>query len=148
MSLNLDTKIFFNKAVWGFFESTTKNAIGSASELRVAYHLGNIQPDMAKLSAYKSILLAAILTGLLSAVLMSLVHQLPPLLTYDPTIQGMLIECFPLIALGNVTMSMGMVCWAIVGAHRRYHLSTTIATSCAFCITIPVGAILTIWMRI
>jgi Na+-driven multidrug efflux pump len=88
MSLNLDTKIFFNKAVWGFFESTTKNAIGSASELRVAYHLGNIQPDMAKLSAYKSILLAAILTSLSSFVLMSVVHvhQLPPLLTYDPTI--------------------------------------------------------------
>jgi Na+-driven multidrug efflux pump len=133
--------------VWGFFESTT-NAIGSASELRVAYHLGDGQPDMAKLSAYKSILLAAILTGLSSVVLMSLVHQLPPLLTYDPTIQGMLIECFPLIALGNVTMSIGMVCWAIVGAQGRYRLSTTIATSCAFCITIPVGAILTIWIRI
>jgi len=133
--------------VWGFFESTT-NAIGSASELRVAYHLGNGQPDMAKLSAYKSILLAAILTGLSSVVLMSLVNQLPPLLTYDATIQGMLVECFPLIALGNVTMSMGMVCWAIVGAQGRYRLSTTIATACAFCITIPVGAILTIWMRI
>lgn len=99
----------------------------------MAYHLGNSQPDMAKLSAYKSILLAAILTGLSSDVLMILVNQLPPLLTYDATIQGMLVECFPLIALGSVTMSMGVVCWAIVGA---------------FCITIPVGAILTIWMRI
>ena len=64
---------------------------------------------------------------------MSLVNQLPPLLTYDATIQGMLVECFPLIALGNVTMStMGMVCWAIVVAQGRYRLSTTIATACAF----------------
>lgn len=133
--------------VWGFFESTT-NAIGSASELRVAYHLGNGQPDMAKLSAYKSMLLAAIVTGLSSVLLMSLVDLLPPLMTYDTTIQGMLVDLFPLVALGNVTMSMGMVCWAIVGAQGRYRLSTTIATSCAFFITIPVGAILTIWMRI
>ena len=133
--------------VWGFFESTT-NAIGSASELRVAYHLGNGQPDMAKLSAYKSMLLAAIVTGLSSVLLMSLVDQLPPLMTYDTTIQGMLVQLFPLVALGNVTMSMGMVCWAIVGAQGRYRLSTTIATSCAFFITIPIGATLTIWMRI
>ena len=133
--------------VWEFFESTTE-AIGDASELRVAHHLGNGQPDMAKLSAYKSMLLAAIVTGLSSVLLMSLVDQLPPLMTYDTTIQGMLVQLFPLVALGNVTMSMGMVCWAIVGAQGRYRLSTTIATSCAFFITIPIGATLTIWMRI
>jgi MATE family multidrug resistance protein len=129
--------------VWEFFESTTE-AIGDASELRVAHHLGNGQPDMAKLSAYKSMLLAAIVTGLSSVLLMSLVDQLPPLMTYDTTIQGMLVQLFPLVALGNVTMSMGMVCWAIVGAQGRYRLSTTIATSCAFFITIPVGTALTI----
>jgi len=129
--------------VWEFFESTTE-AIGDASELRVAHHLGNGQPDMAKLSAYKSMLLAAIVTGLSSVLLMSLVDQLPPLMTYDTTIQDMLVHLFPLVALGNVTMSMGMVCWAIVGAQGRYRLSTTIATSCAFFITIPVGTALTI----
>ena len=132
--------------VWGLFESTT-GAIGSASELRVAYHLGKGDHDMAKFSAYKSILLAAIVTGSASAALMGLADLLPPLLTPDATIQSMLVELFPLVALGNVTMSMGMVCWAIVGAQGRYRLSTTIATSCAFFITIPIAVALTI-MRI
>jgi hypothetical protein len=59
----------------------------------------------------------------------------------------MLVELFPLLALGNVTMSMGMVCWAIVGAQGRYRLSTTIATSCAFFITIPIAAVST-FMRV
>jgi len=132
--------------VWGLFESTT-GAIGSSSELRVAYHLGKGDHEMAKISAYKSILLAAIVTGSASASLMGLADLLPPLLTPDATIQGMLVELFPLVALGNVTMAMGMVCWAVVGAQGRYRLSTTIATSCAFCITLPIAAAVTM-MRI
>jgi len=132
--------------IWDLFESTTE-AIGDASELRVAYHLGNNNPHMAKFSGYKSMLLAAIVTGSASVIFMSLTNVLPPLLTYDETIQGMLVELFPLVALGNVTMSMGMVCWAIVGAQGQYRLSTTIATSCAFFITIPIAAVSTV-MRV
>ncbi len=101
--------------IWDLFESTTE-AIGDASELRIAYHLGNNNPHMAKFSCYKFMLLAAIVTGSASVIFMSLTNVLPPMLTYDDTIQGMLVELFPLVALGNVTMSMGMVCWAIVGA--------------------------------
>jgi Na+-driven multidrug efflux pump len=132
--------------IWDLFESTTE-ALGDAVELRVAYHLGKGQPDMAKISGYKSMFLAAIVTGSASVILMSLINVLPPLLTYDATIQVMLIELFPLVALGNVAMSMGMVCWAIVGAQGRYRLSTVIATSCAFFITIPI-AIVTTTMRV
>ena len=132
--------------VWTFFESTTE-AIGDASELRVAYHLGNGHPDMAKLSGYKSMFLATIITGSASAIFMSLANVLPTLLTHDETMQDMLVELWPLVALGNCTMSMGMVCWAIVGAQGRYRLSTTIATSCAFLITIPIAAVST-FMRV
>lgn len=133
-------------SVWGLFESTT-GAIKSASELRVAFHLGNGHPDMAKLSGYKAMLLAAIVTGSASIAFLCLTTVLPPLLTYDATIQGMLVECFPLVALGNVTMSTGMVCWAIVGAQGRYKMATTIAMACAFGITLPTAALLT-YLRI
>jgi Na+-driven multidrug efflux pump len=77
-----------------------------------------------------------------------LTNVLPPLLTHDETIQDLLVEMFPLVALGNVTMSMGMVCWAVVGAQGRYRLSTSIAIACSFVVTVPIGAVLTIWMRI
>ena len=133
--------------IWGVFESTT-DAVGDASEIRVAYRLGKGRPDLAKLASYKSMFIAAALSIVMSIILLSLTNILPSLMTHDATIQGMLAELFPLVALGNATMSMGMVCWAIVGAQGRYHISTMIATGCAFLITIPVGFLLTVGIRI
>jgi hypothetical protein len=60
----------------------------------------------------------------------------------------MLTEMFPIVALGNVTMSMGMVCWTVVGAQGQYHLSTTVALTVSFVVTIPLGAIMTIGLNI
>ncbi|KAL3785641.1 hypothetical protein ACHAW5_007642 [Stephanodiscus triporus] len=133
--------------IWDFFESTTE-AIGDSSEVRVAYQLGKGRPAMAELAGYKSMLLGAIVSILMSTLLLSLTDVLPSVLTTDATIQDMLVELFPLVALGNVTMSMGMVCWAVIGAQGRYHLSTSIAITCSFLVTIPIGVVVTIWMRI
>jgi MATE family multidrug resistance protein len=133
--------------VWDLFESTTE-AAGDASEIRVSYHLGKGRPSMAKLAGFKSMLFGAILSILVSIIFISLTDILPSLLTRDATIQYMLAELFPLVALGNITMSMGMVCWTIIGAQGRYHLSTLIALTCSFVVTIPIGAVVTIWLRI
>ncbi|KAL3812062.1 hypothetical protein ACHAXA_010034 [Cyclostephanos tholiformis] len=133
--------------LWDVFESTTE-AAGDASEIRVAYHLGKGRPSMAKLAGFKSMLFGAILSILMSIIFLSLTDVLPSLVTRDATIQYMLAELFPLVALGNITMSMGMVCWAIIGAQSRYHLSTLIALTCSFTVTVPIGAVVTIWMRI
>ena len=133
--------------VWGVFESTTE-AAGDAAEVRVAYQLGKGRPAMAKIAGYKSMFVAFILSIVMSVIFISLTNVLPPLLTHDETIKDLLVEMFPLVALGNVTMSMGMVCWAVVGAQGRYRLSTSIAIACSFVVTVPIGAVLTIWMRI
>ena len=60
----------------------------------------------------------------------------------------MLSDLFPLMALGNMTMNVGMVCWALVGAQGRYQLATTVAMGCSFLITLPLAAVLTIGMNI
>jgi len=133
--------------VWDVFESTT-SAIGDASEIRCAYQLGKGRPSLAKLSAYKAVFIAAMLAFAITAVFLSLSNILPFWLTKDATIQAMLIELFPLIALGNVTMNMGMVCWAVVGAQGRYRLATWINMGCSMLITVPLGAITTVWLRI
>lgn len=133
--------------VWGVFESTTE-AVGDSSEIRVASRLGKGRPDLAKLAAYKSMFIAAVMATCMSILLLCLTNILPPLLTPDSTIQTMLAQMFPLAALGNATMATGMVCWAIVGAQGRYHISTMIATACAFLITIPLGCIFTVKMRL
>ncbi|KAL3826856.1 hypothetical protein ACHAXA_005698 [Cyclostephanos tholiformis] len=133
--------------VWDVFESTTE-AVGDASEIRVGYHLGKGRPSVAKLAGFKSMLFGSIMSILMAIIFISLTDVLPSLLTGDATIQNMLAELFPLVALGNITMSMGMVCWAIIGGQGRYHLSTMIAITCSFFVTIPIGAVVTIWMRI
>lgn len=114
----------------------------------MAYQLGKGRPALAKLAAYKSILLALILAIIVTIVFLSVSSVLPALLTRDPTIQKMISELFPLIALGNLTMNMGMTAWALVGAQRRYSLATTIATIGSVLITVPLGAVLTVGMRI
>jgi MATE family multidrug resistance protein len=133
--------------IWDLFESTTE-AIGDASEVRVAYQLGKGRPAMAKLAAYKCILLGLIVSILITIVFISLTDVLPSLLTSDATMQAMLAEMFPLVAVGNITMSMGMVCWTVIGAQGRYHLSTSVAMAMTFVVTIPIGAVLSIGMNI
>ena len=133
--------------VWDVFESTTE-AIGDTSEVRVSYQLGKGRPAMAKLAAYKCMLLGLGVSGVISIIAISLSDVLPSLLTTDATLQAMLTEMFPIVALGNVTMSVGMVCWTVIGAQGRYHLSTTVALTVSFVVTIPLGAIMTIGLNI
>jgi MATE family multidrug resistance protein len=133
--------------VWDTFESTTE-AIGDTSEVRVSYQLGRGRPAMAKLAAYKCMLLGLGVSGVISIIAVSLSDVLPSLLTTDVTLQAMLTEMFPIVALGNVTMSMGMVCWTVIGAQGRYHLSTSVALTVSFVVTIPLGAIMTIGLNI
>ena len=129
--------------VWDVFESTTE-AFGDAGEVRVSYQLGKGRPQLARLSSYKCMFAGLAMSIVMSTIFLSLTNVLPEFLTLDETIQGMLRMLFPLIALGNVTMSVGMVCWALVGAQLRYPLATAIASLCSFGITLPLGAIFTV----
>jgi len=40
------------------------------------------------------------------------------------------------------------VCWALIGAQARYQLATTINLACSLLITVPLGAMFTMWLRI
>ena len=133
--------------VWDVFESTTE-AIGDAGEVRCAYQMGKGRPALAELSSYKSMLMGVIMALSVTAVFLGLSNYLPYWLTQDPTIQSMLVELFPLMALGNITMTTGMVCWALIGAQGRYRLATVVATACSVLIVIPLGAIFAVWLRI
>ena len=133
--------------VWDVFESTTE-AIGDAGEVRVSYQLGKGRPALARLSSYKSMFLASTLALIVTSAFLAMSNVLPTWLTSDETIQDMLTELFPLVALGNITMNIGMVCWALIGAQGRYRLATSIATACSLLITLPIGAVTTVSMRI
>ena len=129
------------------FESTTE-VIGSASEVRCAYQLGKGRPALAKLSSYKSMVMAMVLSMVVSTILLCYSEAIAAWLTQDSTIEAMLKEQMPLIGLGNVTMNMGMVCWSLIGATGRYRLATTVATACSFLVTLPIAALMTLHWRI
>ena len=129
--------------VWDVFESTT-GAIGSAGEIRCSYQLGKGNPQLAKLSSYKSMFMALVMSSLSSLIFLSMSNVLTAFLSSDETIQDMLIVLFPLVGLGNVMMSVGMVCWALVGAQLRYRQATVIAVATSLGITVPLGAIFTV----
>lgn len=93
--------------IWDVFESTTE-AIGDAAEVRCAYQLGKGRPEMAKLSAYKSMLLSIVVASIITTVFLCLDDHLPKWLTTDETIQDFLVELFPMMGLGNITMTVGM----------------------------------------
>ncbi len=124
--------------IWDAFESTT-GAIGDASEMRVAYHLGKGRPEMAKLAGYKSMFVAFVMAVIGSAIFLCLKSVLPSLLTKDATIQRMLLDLFPLLAMSNVSMTAGMVAWTVVGGQGRYDLATKLAIACSFLVTCPVA---------
>eukprot|EP00986_Skeletonema_menzelii_P012982 scaffold7348_cov144-Skeletonema_menzelii.AAC.4 len=129
--------------VWDVFESTT-GSLGSAGEIRCSYQLGQGKSHLAKLSSYKSMFLALVMSVLSTSIFLSLSTVLPAFLTSDETIQDMLIVLFPLVGLGNVMMSVGMVCWSLVGAQLRYRQATAIATATSVGITLPLGVIFTV----
>ncbi len=129
--------------VWDVFESTT-GALGSAGEVRCSHQLGKGDPELAKLSSYKTMFMALLVSMISTTIFFSLHNVLPAFLTTDETIQDMLVTLFPLVGLGNVMMSVGMVCWSLVGAQLRYQLATKIATATSLGITLPLAATFTI----
>ena len=126
------------------FEVTT-GSLADAAEVRCSYQLGKGRPKLAKLSAYKAIFLAFSASTVATILFLSLGGLIPGWMTTDPTIQAMLAELFPLMALGNITMNTGWVCWSLIGAQGRYHIGTFYQVSCSLFITIPLSAMFTFW---
>lgn len=126
-------------SIWDTFEASTEG-IGDASEVRCAYHLGKGSPEMARRSSYKSILLGIIFSVFVTSVFFIMGDDLPTWFTSDPTLQHMISELIPLVGVGNITMTFGMVCWALVGAQGRYRLATFVAFFSSWCITMPLAA--------
>lgn len=87
--------------IWDVFESTTE-AISDAGEVRCAYQLGRGRSELARLSAYKSMFISGTLAFAVSTIFACLRNSIPKWLSQDETLQDMLAELIPLIALGNL----------------------------------------------
>jgi len=134
-------------SVWELFEASTEG-LGEAAAVRVAYHLGKGNPNMARISAYKSMLLSFITALFFTSIFFMCGQNLPTWFTTDATLQHMLNDLIPLIGFGNVAMTVGMVCWSLVGAQGRYRLATLIVMITSWLVTLPIAAFTIYVLRI
>lgn len=128
--------------IWETFEASTEG-IGDGAEVRVAYHLGKGNPEMAYISSQKSLLLGTIFACFITSVFFIIGDTLPIWFTTDPVLQHMIKDLIPLVGIGNITMTFGMMCWAIIGAQGRYRLATLTAFVASWSVTMPLAAVMT-----
>jgi MATE family multidrug resistance protein len=128
--------------LWETFESLSVG-IADGGEVRCAYHLGNANPGMAQIAAYKSILLSVCASFFFTSVLFIIGENLAVFFTPDPTLQHLIADLLPLLGVGNIFLTAGSVSWALVGAQARYRLATLVAFVSSWCVTMPLAAILT-----
>jgi hypothetical protein len=117
--------------------------IGQAAEIRVAFHLGNNHPKLAKIFAYKSILLGMFGAIIISGTFYIYMNKIPTLITTDQTLQSIMTTTLPYVGFGNLALSFSYLSWYIIGAQGRFKLGMLISLASLWGITIPLALIFT-----
>jgi multidrug resistance protein, MATE family len=130
-------------SVWDVLEGSTE-AIAEAGEVVSAFYLGAGKPKQAKMSAYKSLLLAFVISVLLTSIVFMCAEDLAYWMTDDLVLQQLVIELIPLFGVGNIALAIGSMAWTLVGAQGRYALSTSIGFAGSWCVTVPLSALFSI----
>lgn len=127
-------------SIWDLFESSSEGC-GEAAAIRVAFHLGNGNPRMAKVSANKSILLVVIIASMSTSIFFICSENIPSLFTKDTAIQHEIMKALPLMGVGNLTMATGVIAWYLIGAQNRFAFATTLTIIITFVITLPLASL-------
>jgi MatE len=124
------------------------DAVSDASEVRVAFLLGSGQPDRARLSAHKSIMISIYVSLYTTSGLFICGEDMPTWLTNDATLQQLLRDLLPLFGFGNAAMTIGTMSWTLLGAQGRYRLATVVVCISSWCITLPLAAVSSIVLKL
>lgn len=138
-------------ALLGYIWSLNKyftDGVADAAEIRCAHHLGMNDPEMAKLTAYKSIYLGLVAALFSTSVLFIVGEDLVRVITPDTTLQRLAVELLPLIGVGQIIMAVGTMSWTMVGAQGRRSLATTVQLVGSWGVTIPLALLFTYGVNI
>lgn len=133
--------------LWEAFEAITEG-IADGGEIRVGYHLGAGNPAKAKAAAYKAILFGLFVGSMFTSVIFIFGEDLAVWFTSDPALQHIMAGLIPLLGIGNLALTAGIVAWGLVGAQGRYRLATTVAFISSWLLTLPLAAIYTYGLNI
>ncbi len=110
------------------------------AELRCAYHMGRGNQVQASSSAYKSLIIGmSVGTALAFSFYGLLGNYVFDLLDYDQ-IGAEMTQLIPLLCLCSIVMTIGMLCWAVLGAQGRMRLATFVSMVTSWIVTIPISA--------
>ena len=124
--------------IWEIADCFT-SGLGDAAEIRVSYHLGNNHPSLAKLSAYKSLVMGMAVASVTSVFFCIFYSKIPRLFTDDEVIIDLISSAFPYLAIGNLALSFGYLCSFILGAQGKFKLETWISFAVSWGVTIPLS---------
>jgi MatE len=117
--------------------------IGQAAEIRVAFHLGNNHPNLAKMFAYKSTLLGMFGAFIISGTFYIYLNRIPSLITTDETLQSIMTTTLPYVGFGNMALSFSYLSWYIIGAQGRFKLGMLVSLASLWGITVPLAIVFT-----
>jgi len=126
--------------IWGILEYATA-CVAGAGEIRVAKLLGNGNPRLAKLSAYKCLFLGNAFAAMMSIAFLVGLPFIPGWFTDDQELQALVANVLPYCAIGNLTLTVGSLAWTLVGAQGRYSVATHHGCIGSLLVTIPCAAI-------
>lgn len=124
------------------------DGISDAAEVRCAYLLGGGEPDRARLSAYKSIMVITFAALFLTSLIYIAGDDLPTWLTNDPALQHILRGLLPLFGIGNFVMGLDTMGWTLLGSQGRYRLATIIVCLVSWTVTLPLAALFTVHFKV
>lgn len=140
-------------AAWGIIGSLWDLLIASiyglseSACIRVASLLGKGDIKKAQNSAYKSLFMSLILSGVNSLLILSLSNVLPGWLTKDETLNQMIKDLIPFLAISSIPLGFVTVLWEIIGAQGRYGCTTCVYFSCFFWVILPLSAAFTFYFN-
>ena len=132
--------------IWGILEYAT-DCVAAAGEIRVAKLLGNGNPRLAKLSAYKCLLLGNTFASLMSIAFLIGMPVIPGWFTDDQYLQSLILNVLPYCAIGNLTLTIGSLAWTLVGAQGRYSVATFHGCIGSLVVTLPCASFATFYLH-
>lgn len=139
---------------WGILDSIWTAAtqlidgFADAGEVRGAFLLGSGQPERAKLSAYKTLMVGSFAAIFMTSCIYICGDDLPTWLTNDPALQHILHDLLPLFGLANFVMSLDTISWTLLGSQGRYRLATIVVCLASWLVTLPLAALFTLALNI
>lgn len=128
--------------VWSFIEIAPE-CIASAATVRVEYNLSRNNPHTAKQLANRTILFCILISVLGSAFILDTRRYLAWCFSLDQTLEMMIIEILPYIALCQPFITGGVTTEYLNEVLGKYYLSVNVSSIIDFFFTIPAAAIFT-----